>query len=166
MNEQKKRTKSETRNIVIKLTDAEIVDRAKGLSKVLTEVEDLESEMKNKAASYKDNIKAKQVEARRLSGIVRTGEEEQEKDVLIEFHTPVMGLKRTTRKDTGEELSVEKMSEYECQDILEFGTESKSSEPANSDKSVDAAEGPDDDVPNVSDEPPENETEAHACRAS
>jgi hypothetical protein len=140
---QKKRTKSETREIVVKLTDAEIVDRAKGLSKVLTAIEDLEDEMKSKATSYKDSIKAKQVEARRLSGIVRTGEETQEKDVLIEFHSPQIGLKRTTRKDTGEELSVEKMSEYECQDILEFGDKAEAGEnDAKDEKSAEDSDAP------------------------
>lgn len=119
-NTPRKRTKTESRIIVVRLSEAEIVNRARDLSKVLTATDDLETEMKSQASSYKDKIKAKQVEARRLSNIVRTGEEEQEKDVLIEFHTPVVGLKRTSRKDSGEEISVEKMTDYECQDVLEF----------------------------------------------
>jgi hypothetical protein len=124
-NTPKKRTKTEERTIKVRLNETEIVSRARDLSKVLTESDDLESAMKSQASTYKDQIKAKQVEARRLSQVVKTGEEEQEKEVVIEFHTPVVGLKRTSRKDTGEEISVEKMSDYECQDVLDFVDEAE-----------------------------------------
>jgi DNA segregation ATPase FtsK/SpoIIIE-like protein len=128
-NKPKKHTKIEERTITVHLTETEIVTRARALSDVLNAATELEDEMKKEAAKYKDQIKGKEVEARRLSHIVKTGDEEQDKEVLIEYHTPAVGCKRTSILDTGEEISVEKMTEAECQGVLDFPVGASAPEP-------------------------------------
>lgn len=46
------------------------------------------------------------------------GFEMRDTEIIIEFHLPEKGLKRTTRLDTGEEVSVLKMRPEELQEEL------------------------------------------------
>jgi hypothetical protein len=67
---------------------------------------------------FSEELKGLRGEIRKLSGIIRRKQENRPVICYVEFHSPVVGTKRISRKDTGEFVRDEAMSAQECQTTI------------------------------------------------
>jgi len=109
------RIKKETRTLECLLTTDEIVEKARELAETIQEGRDIEDQKKASNNAFKKKADDNDAEQKRLGMIVTSGKESRDVQVVTQYDTPVAGLKREFREDTGEELKVCNMSQDECQ---------------------------------------------------
>jgi hypothetical protein len=107
--------KEATFDLVCDLDDDELRERGNTLSSTALEYDKVEAEKKDVMKGFSESLKSLRGEIRKLSGIIRRKQETRPVLCFVEFHSPVVGTKRISRKDTGEFVRDEAMSAQECQ---------------------------------------------------
>jgi hypothetical protein len=100
------------------LNDADVTERALQMSATMAEIDEVDSNKRDKVKSYNERLQFLHGRLRSLGDAVRTRSEKRIVKCVVEFHVPTPTIKRTTRTDTGEVLKEEPMSDVECQKDL------------------------------------------------
>ena len=87
--------------------------------------ERLEDDKKQSMSQFKSDIDAADAEIRRLSQKLARGSEDRQIECEVFYNTPEEGKKTIIRNDTHEEISVDKMTEDELQDLIINGLGAK-----------------------------------------
>ena len=87
--------------------------------------ERLEDDKKQSMSQFKSDIDAADAEIRRLSQKLARGSEDRQIECEVFYNTPEEGKKTIIRNDTHEEISVDKMTEDEMQDLIINGLGAK-----------------------------------------
>jgi hypothetical protein len=87
--------------------------------------ERLEDDKKQSQSQYKSDIDAADAEIRRLSQKLARGSEDRQIECDVFYNTPEEGKKTIIRNDTHEEVSIDKMTEDEMQDLIINGLGAK-----------------------------------------
>lgn len=115
-----KESKRTTHVLRCLLSDAEKIEAGRELA----EATNMLTELDNDRKQYVDSIKAKvTVEESKIAAIsnkVRSGYELREVDCIVFFDEPISGEKTTVRLDTNATVSVERMTQDECQRQLDL----------------------------------------------
>lgn len=109
------RIKKETRTLECVLSKDEIIEKAKELAETIQSGRDIEDEKKAANNAFKKRLDDNEAEQKRIGQMVTTGKELRDVTVVTQYDTPIAGLKREYRDDTGEEMKVCNMSPDECQ---------------------------------------------------
>lgn len=109
-----------TMQLPVKLTDEELQIRSRELAEKLTEIEAVDEDRASAMAAFKARKDKLVLDSRRLTRIVRTGQEEREVHVT-ETKNWERGTIETIRLDTGALVSTRPMTESERQEALAFG---------------------------------------------
>lgn len=104
--------------LVCELNDEEVLVRARAGATCEEELVKLASAKDAFMSAHKRQVAEQQGMADRMTKCVRTGKEMRLIECITEFHAPNVGMKRTTRLDTGEFVKEESMSSYELQENL------------------------------------------------
>jgi hypothetical protein len=91
---------------------------AQDLAQAIAESNGLKRDQKAVASEFKSKIDGKDSVIQSLSDKINNGYEHRYIECEIQYHTPNMGMKRTIRLDTGEEISAASMTGDEMQ--MEF----------------------------------------------
>lgn len=107
-------TKRFTRELRCKLTEEELLDRARALANACEEVSAEERRQKEIKSDLKAQLEAKEAARAQLSAVVSAGAEYRSIDVeqVFDFETGMVTLYRT---DTGEQIERRRMTEDERQ---------------------------------------------------
>ncbi len=100
------------------LTQEELVEKGRKLSKETQRRNSLEDEKKSVNSSLKASIDACNAEINRLGIIVSNGKEMREVECETHFNTPQDGIKSLIRTDTGEVIREQPMSNNEREDLF------------------------------------------------
>lgn len=106
-----------TMQLPVKLTDEELQIRSRELAEKLTEIEAVDEDRASAMAAFKARKDKLVLDSRRLTRIVRTGQEEREVHVT-ETKNWERGTIETIRLDTGEVVSSRPMNPSERQEAL------------------------------------------------
>ncbi len=109
-------------------TDTEIADAAKELARANARKSSIEQQKKDVDAQLKSEIVAQETIIGRLSAQINTGSEYRNVECRIELDTPEAGQKRVVRLDTGEEVSVKRMTDEDRQTVLDLQTKAEAAE--------------------------------------
>ena len=120
-------------------TDAEVSDFGKELAAASTRRAQIEQQKKEIDSDLKAKIEAENTKIQRLSERITQGFEYRDVEVTIVLDSPRDGWKTTIRKDTGEEVKVEPMTDDDRQMALKLEEEAAHAE----EKPKAAAETPD-----------------------
>lgn len=101
----------------IPLTEKQKAELGERMSKVELQINSLESQKKNTAAAFTDEIKELESELYGLAKKFENNTDQVEVDCRVEFNTPEPGKKTIIRLDTNSIARVEDMSEYEIKAI-------------------------------------------------
>jgi hypothetical protein len=112
------------------LTDAEIADTARELARANARRQAVEQQKKEVDSQLKSEIEAANTVISRLSTLINTGHEYRNIDCRVELDTPEPGQKRVVRLDTGEEVSVKRMTDADRQMVIDLQTKAEESEAA------------------------------------
>ncbi len=100
------------------LDDAEQLQRARAMTTAQARLEELESERKRFNTAHGAEVREQDGIVRSMTVQVRERRERRPVNCMIEFHVPSMGMKRTSRLDTGEVVREESMPSGELQENL------------------------------------------------
>jgi hypothetical protein len=110
------------------LTDAEIADTARELARANARRQAVEQQKKEVDSQLKSEIEAANTVISRLSTLINTGHEYRNIECRVELDTPEPGQKRVVRLDTGEEVSVKRMTDADRQMVIDLQTEAEAAE--------------------------------------
>lgn len=88
-------------------------------SEMIAQREQVESEAKETAQRFKDDLTAMRTRINYLAKIVETGEEDREVECYWQYHDPFRGNKALYRSDTGELVESKEMVEADYQLIAD-----------------------------------------------
>jgi DUF1365 family protein len=106
------------KELPVKLTQTEMLDKAKELSRANQDIVSLESSMKSMASEFKSKIQGKEAEIDILSQAISNGYEYRPVECYWDYDWKG-GKKHLVRTDTGESVRVEDISQSERQGRLE-----------------------------------------------
>lgn len=115
-------TKLVIKSLPVKLTDEEVMEKAKELAKLQQDKVSQEEQMKSAAATFKDRIASAQANINILSRDISNGYEYREVDCQWEYNWPI-GRKSLVRTDTMETVKTEEITASERQGRLDTETE-------------------------------------------
>jgi hypothetical protein len=101
-------------------SDADIQAKARDLSAIIGQLDQVQIEKKNVTSTFNDQIEGLQGNVHELAKQIREKGCNRPVECETRFHEPAVGLKRTTRLDTGATVLVEEMTPEERQENL-FG---------------------------------------------
>jgi hypothetical protein len=107
-----------TELITVKLSDAQLLVIGHDLSTALQALEMIKENWKVQRSQYNGVIEEKEINIKRLSNIIETGESETPVEVRIQYNHPRVGQKTFFVIDTGDDLRTEDMTEEEMQTEL------------------------------------------------
>lgn len=110
--------KTEQRTLLVKLTEAEILDYGERLSAASRQRAGLEDEAKSKAKYYKSLIELEIGKIDKYARLIRDKEEDREVECEVLYNKPEKGKKTITRLDTQVVVGVFDMTETEKGDLL------------------------------------------------
>lgn len=109
-----------TLDLMCELSEAELNERGQEMSTQMLRHDELEQQRREVTKELSEEIKGVRGRLRSLSLTIRKKSESRAVACAVEFHTPEVGLKRISRKDTGELVRDEPMNADERQNNL-FG---------------------------------------------
>ena len=110
--------KEVTLELVCDLDEEELGQRAQSLSLTTLRIDEVEDNKTQANKDFKEELSGLRETTRRLSRALRNKSEVRAVVCMVEFHSPVQGSKRISRKDTGDFVRDEPMSGYEMQSNL------------------------------------------------
>lgn len=105
-------------DLMCDLGNDEVNDRAQQLSSTISRNDEVDAEKRASAKHYAEQLNALGGQIRKLSGVIRQRAESRPVACAVLFHSPSTGTKRIVRKDTGEVVRDEAMSQFEMQNNL------------------------------------------------
>jgi hypothetical protein len=114
------RITSTKRSLRYTFTDEEKLSMAKESAEINKSIALLEDDKKSAMSSFKSQIDEKEARRMRLSNCISDGTEFRDIDCEIKYNSPSDGVKQVVRKDTGEVVEAEPMTQQELQEELEF----------------------------------------------
>lgn len=109
------KTKNTKEFLKYEFSKDEIHQKGADLARVNSELVSIDSEARSVAANFKAKKEGKITEIEMLSNHINNGYEHRYIDCEVRFHDPNTGVKTTARKDTGEIVRKESMSQDEMQ---------------------------------------------------
>ena len=111
-----------TRKLTLSLwqvfTAAELADKAQQLSATIKDHEETELQKAEAAKAYAEELKSLRAQMSVLGRELRERGAMRPVECVVEYHTPAVGTKRTTRLDSGECVREEAMTADEMQEHL------------------------------------------------
>lgn len=111
----------ETRTIEVKLTDAEVLERANEIAQAQHDRGTIEAEKKSAMNEFRSRLEANGLHINQLAYTIKTRTEMRGVTCRSIFHSPAPGMKRVVRTDTGEIVADEPMTPEELQRQIPFG---------------------------------------------
>lgn len=100
------------------LNDDDVTERALQMSATMAEIDEVDSAKRDAVKVHSDRLKFLHGRLRSLGNAVRTRSENRIVRCAVDYHVPTVGAKRITRKDTGDVLKEEPMTDAECRKEL------------------------------------------------
>lgn len=114
------KTKPTKEFLKYEFTEDEIHQKGLDLARLNKEHAAIESEKKSVVSGFKAKIDATMTDIETLSNHINNGHEHRYIDCEVRFHDPNTGMKSIFRKDNGELVKKESMSDEEMQTELEL----------------------------------------------
>jgi hypothetical protein len=109
---------AESRNLKVPLTEAEVLQHGRELGKLSSQLAQVEAEEKDVRAQYKAKKESISSRMQYEAKLVNNGYEFRDVECEVRFNEPVSGEKSIIRLDTGDVVSIERMTPREMQPPL------------------------------------------------
>lgn len=100
------------------LDDQDVTERALSMSTTMTEIDEVDSAMRDASKAYKERLQFLRGRLRALGRAVKDRSERRIVRCAVNFHEPIVGMKQIVRLDTGELVKEEPMTDSEKQKNL------------------------------------------------
>lgn len=101
-------------------TETELKDKSTSLAQECRNLEEVENDKKQVMSDFKSKIDGHQASISKLSNHINNGYEYRQISCEVKMDTPIQGQKTIIRKDTGEIVKIEEMTQQEMQMELEL----------------------------------------------
>lgn len=121
--EPEKKTVKNKQFLKYEFSEKEIHDKGVEMARMSSEIKTIQNEAQATAKQFSAQISSKSSEMELLMNHINNGHEHRYVDCTTTHHVPESGMKTTVRNDTGEVVTIQKMTTEEMQTEIAFTVE-------------------------------------------